>query len=91
MKKVRKDKNGWYKFSSSLSSVCFINDSLPNILCERLKIVALYPHIIMSGKLSSDKKTFTPDGKIDLGGIKAGAYYKNNIEIKKLLQKEEIE
>ena len=77
MKKVRKDKNGWYKFSSSLSSVCFINDSLPNI--------------IMSGKLSSDKKTFTPDGKIDLGGIKAGAYYKNNIEIKKLLQKEEIE
>jgi hypothetical protein len=86
MKKPRKDKNGWYKFSSGIVSDTFINDSIPNIICKRIKIVALYPHIVQSGKLIDNGNTFEPDGKINLQGFKAKSIYKNNTEIQKLLK-----
>ena len=88
MSKVRKDKDGWYKFSSTLASATFVNDELPNILCKIHKVPGmLYPKSICSGVLSKDKKTFTPDGKINLDGIAAGLYYKNKKNIKKLLER----
>ena len=78
MTKVRKDKDGWYKFCSTGATTHFINSELPNIICSRYKVPGiLYPHNIYSGVLSADKKTFTPDGKINLGGMLAGQYYKN--------------
>ena len=88
MVKIKKDKNGWYKFSSSPVTDTFINDSIPNIICKRMKVVALYPHIVQSEKLIDNGNTFKPDGKINLQGFKAGGIYKNNIEIQKLLTKE---
>ena len=33
----------------------------------------------------NDGKTFLTDGKINLGGMGASTYYKNNINLKKLL------
>ena len=88
MRKPRKDKNGWYKFSSNMITDTFINDSIPNIICKRMKVVALYPHIVQSGKLINNGQTFKPDGKVNLQGFKAGGIYKNNIEILKLLKEE---
>lgn len=86
--KVKKDKDGWYKFCTSSATVHFINDELPNIICSRLKVPGLlHPKSICSGVLSKDKKTFTPDGKINLDGIAAGLYYKNKKNIKKLLER----
>ena len=90
MSKVRKDKDGWYKFSSTLASATFVNEDLPNILCKIHKVPGmLYPHTVRSGKLSESGDEFIFDGKIDLGGIKAGRYYKNIKNIKKLLKREE--
>ena len=88
MKKPRKDKNGWYVFSRNAIKETYINDSFPNIICKRMRIVALYPHIVMSGKLIKDGTEFKHDGKINLQGFSAYKYYKNNVEIQKLLTKE---
>ena len=86
---MRKDKNGWYRFgiATRLGSSYFINDEFPNILCTRLKIVAHDPYKVQSGKLIENGKTFLTDGKINLGGMGASTYYKNNINLKKLLKK----
>ena len=70
MSKIRKDKDGWYKFNSTISSATFVNDQVPNILCQILRVPGmLYPHIVRSGKLSENGDEFIFDGKIDLGGF----------------------
>ena len=84
--KIRKDKNGWYRFGKAgFVSSYFINDKFPNIICSRLKIVAHNPYQVQSGKLIENGTTFLTDGKINLGGMGASTYYKNNINLKKLL------
>lgn len=90
MKKIRKDKDGWYLFSKTPATKTFINDNLPNILCRRYYVAGvLYPWEVWSGKLSDDKKTFSFDGKIQKTGLAAANYYKRKSAIKKLIKKKE--
>ena len=90
VKKIRKDKDGWYLFSKTPATKTFINDDLPNILCRRYYVAGvLYPWEVMSGKLSDDKKTFSFDGVINLKGFTAGSYYKDNKNLKRLIKKKE--
>ena len=84
MKKIRKDKDGWYRFGNN----SFINDDCPNILCKRIRVAGvLYPHIVRSGKLIDNGETFKFDGEIDLGGFVAAEFYKDKTAIKKLFKK----
>ena len=88
MKKIRKDKDGWYWFGIGAASISFINDDCPNILCTRLKVPGvLYPHEVRSGKLIDNGETFQFDGEIDLGGFVAREFYKDKTAIKKLFKK----
>ena len=92
MKKIRTDKDGWYKLLEKKfpPTKFFINDELPNIMCSRMSVPGvLYPWEVRSGNFSDDKKSFYLDGKIKLQGISAGNYYKNKSAIKKLIKKKE--
>ena len=87
-RKIRKDKDGWYRFTKSPTTAYFINDEFPNIICMIYYIVAHFPYEVRSGKLIDGE--FQCDGKIVKTGLAAAPYYKNNKELKKLLKKNNI-